>query len=174
MLNRILFILILICSLSEAAPKLLDQYDSTKKIMTTKEFNIHYIGTLCATGGAIADINRKIEKMAPVIVGEIKPQTLVIHEEDTTQNQAYHISKIKYYEVFSGERSYNVMYAKAYLNEKPNLFTRLFGKNNQYEILIEMNGHGHYDRTLYIYKNGKPHTLVLWIDTLRVKTKNKV
>lgn len=174
MLNRILFILILICSLSEAAPKLLDQYDSTKKIMTTKEFNIHYIGSLCATGGAIADMNRKIEKMAPVIVGEIKPQTIIIHEEDTTQNQAYHISKIKYYEVSSGDRSYNVMYAKAYLNEKPTLFTRLFKRHDQYEILIEINGYRHFDRTIYIYKNGKPHTLILWIDNMRVKRKTKV
>ena len=48
---------------------------------------------------------------------------------------------------------------------------KAYMNGEQYEITIELRGNDYYDRILRIYKDDKPQTLILWIETLRVKQK---
>ena len=63
-----------------------------------------------------------------------------------------------YYQAYSDTSSFYVIYAKA---------TR---DNEEYEILIDLRVGPDYHRTMTVYKDGKPHTLILWFEKTLLKS----
>jgi len=134
----------------------MDQYESKSLIGISKELNPYYTGPLLATGGAIADMNRYIEKMEPNKIGTIEKRSITLLD---TIDQVYTFKWVKTYTVTQDSAEFNVYYIKAKMN------------GERYDIIIELRWTDYYDRILRIYKDDEPHTLVLWIGTIKVKQK---
>jgi len=144
----------MVLSASIANP--MDQYKSKHLSGISKNLNTHYTGPLCATGGAIADMNKYIERMEPTKIGTVTTNSFAIIDSTIL---TYTFKRVITYKVKEDSTTFYVYYMKAYMN------------GEQYEITIELRGNDYYDRILRIYKDDKPQTLILWIETLRVKQK---
>lgn len=140
---------VLMVALSYAGP--MDLYDSKSFKGSSKEINPYYTGPLCATGGALSDINKYIEKMDPTIIGKVEPNQISLLD---TSDLIYTFKRVRLYEVENKKEGlkFCVLHIKAKMNNVP------------YEIVVELRGNITYDRILRIYQNGKPHTVVLWKD----------
>jgi hypothetical protein len=154
----VLFILIVAMSFSNSALKNYDHYEYDDSI---SEMSSVYTGPLVATGGAMTDINRLIKEMEPTKIGSIESNKIILIDEP---NEVYIFNCVKYYKVTQNVDTFYVMKIDSKMN------------NQDYEIIIELRSGVNYDRTLNIYKNGKPHTLILWIENTRLvpKYQNKI
>jgi len=155
-MTKTLILTLAIVALSSA--NVLEQYESKSLLSKSKGLNPHYAGPLCITGGALADMNKYIEKMEPTKVGTVTANSISILDSVPL---TYTFKRVKTYTVTQDNAKYNVYYMKAKMD------------GERYDIIIELRGTHYYDRILRIYKNDEPHSLMLWIDTLRVIQKKE-
>lgn len=127
-------------------------FDETDSVMSSV-----YTGPLFATGGANSDINRYIKEMNPEKIGFIESNKITLID---SINEVYSFDSVNYYEVIKETDTFYVIKILAQMN------------NEKYDIVIELRNGPNYDRVLNIYKNGKPYTLILWIESSRLKQKN--
>jgi hypothetical protein len=162
MSNKNLMTILIVAVLSivnVSAKSILGLYDSHKKIYTSKTLNPHYVGPLFATGGAMTDINRMISDMAPEKIGSFTSNSLTLIESAPRENQVYTFKNVKAYKVSKDTSSFTIMHMKSKMN------------GEKYDILVEINEGSNYDRTITIYKDGKPLTLILWLDNSKITQK---
>jgi hypothetical protein len=150
---------ILMSVINISAKNILSIYDSHKKLYTSKSLNPAYIGPLFATGGAMTDINRYINNMAPEKIGHFTSNTLVLIETDTLLNQVYTFNKVTAYNVTKDTNSFNIMHIVGTLG------------GEKYDIIVEIKEGPEYDRIITIYKNLKPITIILWLDNSKITQK---
>jgi len=127
------------------------RYDSYTFDESDTEMPI-YNGPLMATGGA--DTKNFIPDMKPVNIGFIEKNKIILI--DDPKNEIYSFDSISFYNVTKNGDSFDIIKINAKMN------------NENYDIIIEINEGPNYDRTLNIYKNGKPHTLILLIENARL------
>jgi hypothetical protein len=140
-----------------SAKSILSLYDSHKKVYTSKTLNPHYVGPLFATGGAMGgDVNRMISEMDPEKIGSFSSNSLTLIESAPRENQVYTFNKIKSYKVSKDTSNFTIMHMKSKMN------------GESYDILVEIKEGSNYDRTITIYKDGKPLTLILWLDNSKI------
>jgi hypothetical protein len=150
---------IVVSIVNVSAKNILNIYDSHKKVYSSKTMNPHYVGPIFATGGAMADINRLIKEMDPEKVGNLTCNNLTLIESAPLKNQVYTFKKVKAYQVKKSTSNFSVILLKSTMN----------GEN--YDILIEIKEGPNYDRTITVYKDGKPQTLILWLDNSKITQK---
>lgn len=136
-------------------------YKTIESLGTSQSINTHYTGTIWATGGAIADMNKYIRKMDPTNIGTLKPNQLTIHGDTTHKKETYSFKKVKCYKVSLNNDTFTVYSLKA---KK---------ENQKYHIIIELREGPHYDRIINIHKNKKPYMLILWKDNILIKPLKK-
>ena len=160
--NKNLMTILIVAVLSivnVSAKSILSLYDSHKKVYTSKTLNPHYVGPLFATGGAMSDINRMISDMAPEKIGSFTSNSLTLIESAPRENQVYTFKSVKAYKVSKDTSSFTIMHIKSKMN------------GESYDILVEIKEGSNYDRTITIYKDGKPLTLILWLDNSKITQK---
>lgn len=165
MSNKNLMTILIVAVLSiinVSAKNILSLYDSHKKVYTSKTMNPHYVGPLFATGGAMTDINKMISDMDPEKIGNFTSNSLTLIESDPIPNQVYTFKKVEAYKVSKDSSSFTIMYMKSKMN------------GESYDILVEVKEGSNYDRTITIYKDGKPLTLILWLDNSKITQKKTV
>lgn len=157
MLNKIMVLCILITAMSFSNTAL-NNYDHYEYDDSISEMSSVYTGPLVATGGAMTDINRFIKEMEPTKIGSIESNKITLIDDP---NKVYTFNYVKYYKVIQNIDTFYVMKIDSKMN------------NQDYEIIIELRNGPNYDRILNIYKNGKPHTLILWIENTRLVSKHQ-
>lgn len=163
-LMSVLIISLVAASISQATPAIIKQkYQSIKRDDSRREMNTHYVGSLIATGLASSEMNLEIQKMDPAKIGEIGKNTITLIGDEDHPEEVYKFRKIRYYKVKLGDQEYFIMYIKAKRD------------GQKYEIIVDLNSpYSYCDRIITIYQDQKPYLLILWIDTLRVKEKDKI
>jgi hypothetical protein len=150
------FIVILLISLTTQSPRLLNKYQIIKKLYTSRNLNTSYCGPIFATGGAMSDIKRYIKDMPPEKVGKFEKKTITLFEPDSSQNFKLNFKKIKAYKILSENDTLNILHIKC---------------RDSYDIVIELQEGANFDRSIWIYKKGKPKILILTIDQLKMAQK---
>jgi hypothetical protein len=163
MSNKNLMTILIVAVLSimnVSAKNILSLYDSHKKVYSSKTLNTHYVGPLFATGGAMSgDVNRMISEMAPENIGSFSSNSLTLIESAPRENQVYTFKKVKCYSVTQDSTTFNILHIKSKIGSE------------KYDIIVEMKKGPNYDRTITIYKDGKPLTLILWLDNSKITQK---
>lgn len=153
---RSLFIVFMISFYTNA--NMLDNYDSYVADETDSSMCSAYTGPLVATGGAIAGVNY-IKNMAPQVIGSIEPNKIILKD---SIDEVYSFKTLTYFQVSKGIDTFYVIKIEADRN------------NEKYDIFIELKEGPNYDRTLNIYKNGKPYTLILWKEQARLRANKEI
>lgn len=136
----------------------LDIYDSYVVDEIDSSMSSVYVGPLVATGGAIAGFNY-ITNMQPQIIGSIEPNKIILTD---SIDEVYSFKTLTYFKVSKGIDTFYVMKIESNRN------------NEKYDIIIELRDGPNYDRTLNIYKNGKPYVLILWKEKARLRVNKKI
>jgi len=147
-------LLILLCSIFSFS-NVLEKYDSYVLDDSDVEMSSAYTGPLITTGGAMAGISA-IENMEPTKIGSVESNKITLIDEP---NEVYVFDFVKYYQVTLDADTFYVIKIDSKMNE------------HSYEILIELKDGPNYDRTMNIYENGKPKTLILWVENNRLTPK---
>lgn len=159
MLNKNLTIILVILisfACSTFSKDALSLYDSHKKLYSSNSLNPHYVGQVFATGGAMTDINRLIQDMAPEKIGEFSTNSFTLYETAPLKNQIFTFKKVKAYKVTKDNNEFTVMQMKGKID------------NDKFEIIIEIQEGSNYDRTITIYKNKVASILILWVDNAKI------
>lgn len=141
---------------SIASKTLLNKYQIIEKLYTSKNLNTLYCGPIFATGGAMSDIKRYIKDMPPEKVGKFEKKTITLFEPDSTQNFELNFKKINAYKILSENDTFNIIHIKC---------------RDNYDIVIELQEGSNFDRSIWIYKEGEPKTLILTVDNLKITPK---
>jgi hypothetical protein len=135
----------------------MNNFDSFKFYESDSVMSSIYTGPIFVTGGAIQ--GHAIPQQSPEKIGYVNAKQIVLLGD--TANEVYTFDSVSYYEVFKGIDTFYVMKILAKCN------------NIDFYILIELRHGPDYDRIMTFYKNDKPDMMVLWIETSRLKEKQK-
>jgi len=131
----------------------LDMYGSYVKdtTLTIQEMIPVYTGNLYVTGGAWGRYFTK--QCAPTILGEIESNSISINGEKTKYD-TFTLKEIEYYKVtdkYTADTFY-VMHINSVM------------KSKKFEIVVELREGPHYDRTIFLFEEGKRYMMLFWKD----------
>lgn len=150
------------CTTKEST-SVLDMYKTYEKdtSLTIPEMIPVYVGPLYITGGAFD--RYYTAKCNPTKLGEIKANSLLINGDLSGTFDTFSFKTIEYFKV-TAKTSMDTFYV---------MHMNSVMKGKKFEIVVELREGPHYDRTIFLFEEGKRYMMLFWKDSINIAEPDK-